>query len=233
MAKPQSITMSIENYPYFRLFHLISPSLPTGAFAYSQGLEWAIDSGLVQSHKDLGDWLSSLLVNSIMELEVPVLRRLYEDYLAGDIDSFHTWCNYLVASRETHELREEERNRGRAMARLVKELDDGITARWLGAAQLSQLAGFALASAHWHIALPQAALGYTYGWLENLVMAAIKLIPLGQTAGHQVIAHLSNECSSAVARGLELQDSDMGGSCPAAAICSCLHETQYTRIFRS
>jgi urease accessory protein len=221
------------NITRIRLFHLISPSLPTGAFAYSQGLEWAIDSGLVQRRQDLRDWLSSLLFNSIMELEVPVFRRLYDDYLTSDLDSFDKWCRFLVACRETREFREEERNRGRAIAKFVKDIDSTIADRWVVAAQPSQLAGFALISAHWKIDLPGAALGYTYSWLENLVMAAIKLIPLGQTSGHQVIADLRDECASAVSRGLELHDADIGGSCPAAAICSCLHETQYTRIFRS
>mgnify|MGYP001825662303 FL=1 len=92
---------------------------------------------------------------------------------------------------------------------------------------------FALACAAWEIPLRDAALGYAWSWLENLLLAAVKLIPLGQTAGQQLLHRLSADLPGAVAQGLTLEDDAIGASTPALAIASSLYETQYTRLFRS
>ena len=78
-----------------------------------------------------------------------------------------------------------------------------------------------------------AALGYTWGWLENLVLATVKIIPLGQTQGQQLLQHLISEVPAAVDETLGLADDKIGASSPALAIASSAHETQYTRLFRS
>ncbi len=216
-----------------RLFQLISPSLPTGSFTYSQGLEWAVEQGWVHDRNSLGQWLASLLFTCYRELEIPLLRRLYTSCEGLDIEQFTSWCDFTLASRETRELREEEKTRGRAMVKLIKELEPEIPEQWLKPTASCQLAGFALLAQRWQIELEEVALGYVWSWLENMVMAAIKIVPLGQTTGQLALIDLGEEAARAVEEGLAMTDEQLGGSCPYLALSSSLHETQYTRLFRS
>lgn len=225
------ITMLTDNK--LRLFQLISPSLPTGSFTYSQGLEWAVEQGWVHDRQSLVKWLSSLLFTCYRELEIPLLQRLYTACANQDVDQFNSWCEFTLASRETKELREEEKTRGRAMVKLIQEFEPELHKGWLEPAASCQLAGFALLSQLWQIELEEAALGYIWSWLENMVMAAIKIVPLGQTTGQLALVNLNNEALQAVEAGLIMTDEQLGGSCPYLALSSSLHETQYTRLFRS
>ncbi len=229
--EPEAITMLTDNK--LRLFQLISPSLPTGSFTYSQGLEWAVEQRWVHDRQSLCQWLSSLLFTCYRELEIPLLQRLYTACAKNDIELFASWCSFTLASRETKELREEEKTRGRAMTKLIKELIKSNDEEWLKHTASCQLAGFALLAQHWQIALEEAAMGYVWSWLENMTMAAIKIVPLGQTTGQRALIDLHNEAVSAVEAGLAMTDGQLGGSCPYLALSSCLHETQYTRLFRS
>lgn len=98
-----------------RLYQLVSPSLPVGAFTYSQGLEWAIEKGWVCSAETLSDWLSAQMTGTLATLELPILRQLQTSLAKGDSDTVKYWCDFMVASRETKELRQEERQRGIAL----------------------------------------------------------------------------------------------------------------------
>ncbi len=216
-----------------RLFQLVSPSLPTGAFTYSQGLEWAVGAGRITDQTTLTQWLESLLFSNFKELEIPLLKRLYDAAQQEDLDEFARWASLAISSRETSELREEEKNRGRAMARLLKELEQDLDGEWQQVIRTCQLAGFALAAAKWQISCKEMLLGYTWGWLENMVMAAVKIVPLGQTTGQQVLAQLSPFAAEMVEQGMLVGDDELAGSCPLLALASGLHETQYTRLFRS
>ena len=233
VTQAMDIIMPTDLLANMRLFQLTSPSLPTGAFTYSQGIEWAVECGWVTDKDSLTDWLCSMLFNSYQELEIPLLKRLYDSANNQDLDDFIYWSNYAVACRETKELRLEEINRGRAMAKILTQLDIPLEKNWLSVVQKCQLAGYALAAAHWKIDQKQASIGYTWSWLENMVMAAVKIVPLGQTAGQQTLAALMETATEVVEAGLTIDDENIGGSCPAFAIGSCLHETQYTRLFRS
>lgn len=216
-----------------RLLHLVSPSLPVGAFTYSQGLEWAVECGWINDSDALRDWVGDLLRSAMTDLDVPVLARLYHAADSRDLEGLAYWSRYLIASRETRELREEEANRGRALASLLPELGVPLTSQQLSLVKGCQLTGFALAAHRWHIPLRMAAQGYVWGWLENIVLAGIKIIPLGQTAGQRLIAELTGEVVACVDSGLVTDDEDIGASCTAQAIASSLHEIQYTRIYRS
>ncbi len=225
--------MGTDQLATMRLFQLISPSLPTGAFTYSQGIEWAVECGWIKDKNSLIEWLESMLFSSFSELEIPLLKRLYFACEDRDIEQFRYWSNYVVACRETKELRNEEINRGRAMAKILQQLEPELDKAWLEIVQKCQVAGFALAAERWNIQLKLAAAGYIWGWLENMVMAAVKIVPLGQTDGQQALSALSIAATDAVEAGMNVEDNNSGGSCPAFAIGSCLHETQYTRLFRS
>jgi len=216
-----------------RLYQLISPTLPVGGFTYSQGLEWAVEERWVHDRESLERWLEGLLTHSIVTLELPILLRLIKAFEGGNALAIIRWCKHLVASRETLELRKEERQRGAALAKLLPSL--GVTApdELKGVIASTQLAGIALAAHHWEIDPQQACGGYTWSWLENNVLAGVKLIPLGQTQGQQILLSIAEKLPMAVEAASQLGDHAIGSSTPALAIASSKHEAQYTRLFRS
>ena len=219
--------------PNLRLFQLISPSLPVGAFTYSQGLEWAIEAGWVTNAKELHDWLLGVLQQSVTSLELPVLIRLYYAFEKEDWDQVTYWSTYLYASRETSELRAEERQRGKALSVLLPSLNIEIPESSESSLHLTQLAGMALAASRWQIPLDQLCSGYLWSWIENSVMAGVKLVPLGQTQGQQLLMTLSEALPELQQQAMQIHDEDVAGCTPALAIASSRHETQYTRLFRS
>ena len=219
--------------PDLRLYQLTSPSLPVGAFTYSQGLEWAIERGWVNTADSLGDWLESVLDHSLVTLELPLLMRLYRAFEQDDAARVAECCQWLLACRETRELRQEERQRGAALATLLPNLGIEIAPVLHQSVCSTPLAGFALAAARWGIAPRDASLGFCWSWLEAGVMAGVKLVPLGQTAGQQLLLRLSQRVPEALERAEVTDDDHIGSSTPALAIASSRHETQYTRLFRS
>lgn len=227
------ITMPETGLPLVRLMHLVSPTLPVGAFTWSQGIEWAVEAGWLRSADDLEAWLSDQLRGPLALLDLPLLVRLQGAVASADRVSFEGWTDRLMAARETAELRAEEAARGRALAELLVAWDLPGATGWRPLLARSQAGGFAFAAVAWAIPPRDAAIGYAWGWLENLVLAAVKIIPLGQTRGQQTLARLSAEIPELAARALVLGDDELGASSPALAIASSFHETQYTRLFRS
>ena len=225
--------MTEQHAHLLRLLHLASPSLPTGAFAYSQGLEWAIAAGWVGDAAGLEAWLADLLGHSLARVDIPLLSRMMAAGREHSESDLARWCDQLLSMRETNELRLEEQNRGRAMASLLEGLKVPLSAEEKTIVSQSQLAGFALAAVRWNIPPPEAALAYAWSWLENQTLAGIKTIPLGQTEGHRILLRMDDAVTAAVCLGLTLEDDAIGAASPALAIAGSLHETQYTRLFRS
>jgi len=219
--------------PLLRLLHLVSPTLPVGAFTYSQGIEWAVEAGWIRDSADLEDWLRDQLSHSLASLDLPLLARMHAAALAGDREAMEEWIEWMLAGRETAELRLEEANRGRALAELIGAWAISGAAEWKPILARSQAAGFAYAAALWKIPARDTLLGYTWGWLENLTLAGIKIVPLGQTAGQQLLGRLIDEIPAYVDAALRLGDEEIGANNPALAIASSRHESQYTRLFRS
>ncbi len=229
--------MQDKTLAQLRLFHLISPSLPVGAFTYSQGMEWAVESGWVDDETSLAAWLGSILHEGLTYLELPVLARLHNAAANAAGEAFAYWSNYVLASRESAELRDEECQRARALNALLQRLPDADNwpelRDWKTALGYTSLAGYALAAHHWHIAPRDLLAGLAWSWLEAAVTAGVKLIPLGQSAGQNILHTLGTQLPEAIQNARELEDDDIGAGLPAQAIASSLHETQYTRLFRS
>ena len=214
-----------------RLFQLISPSLPVGAFTYSQGLELAVEQGWVDSQAAFEGWLDGQLMQSLATLELPLLARMLDAIEAENSAELLTLAQHLLAWRETKELRLEESQRGAALARLLPQLEIELDAEQLQACKLTQLAGIAIAAHQWQIERDKLFAGYLWSWLENAVMAGVKLIPLGQTQGQQTLKAMALRVEEAVASAKQV--TEPGSVTPALAIASSRHETQYTRLFRS
>lgn len=232
ITEPVSIAM-ITDLATLRLLQLVSPSLPVGAFTYSQGIEWCVEAGWVKDAETLQRWLSDLLDTGIAQMELPVLLRMMQAWESDDIASLEHWCELSIASRETFELRMEERNRAVAMFRLLSSLEMPGTEHHESILKSCQAASYSYACVAWDISPHQACLGYVWSWLENLVIAAVKLVPLGQTDGQKVLMKLSSQVSDVIEYARQQSDDEIGTSNPALAIASAQHETQYTRLFRS
>lgn len=211
-----------------RLWQLISPTLPIGAYSYSQALEWVIDSRELRDEHGVREWIAGLLEHGIARLDIPILIRVRHAWAARDAAAVRRWSRDLVAMRETSELRHEDLGMGGALAQLLASLGVELPERTLPFAS-----AFAIASVEWSIPLEDACAGYAWAWCEAQVAAAVKLVPLGHTAGQRVLLALGDRIAAAVAVGIARADDEIGSTLPGFAIASARHETQYTRLFRS
>lgn len=218
---------------HLRLMQLISPSLPVGSFTYSQGVEWAVEAGWIQSADDLQRWLDELLKQAIATTDLPLLARLFDATQDASWEHLRHYADLTLACRETAELRLEERNRGRALLGVLQKLGLEIEKDVSDVLRRCQLAGFAYASAQWQIAKIDMLNGYAWSWLENTCLSGVKIIPLGQSDGQRMLAELAVDVDEAINTALSLTDDDIGAGSPALAIASSRHHYQYTRLFRS
>lgn len=216
-----------------RLLQLVSPTLPTGSFSYSQGLEWAVEAKWVHDAGSLEGWLSDALQRSLARVDIPLLRLLYTACSEKDLAKTQRCCRLLLACRESSEFRAEETQRGKAMAMLLAGLGLLDDEQWKQTISFSQLAGFAFAASRWGIELQAAAIGYVWSWLENQVITGVKIIPLGQTSGQQLLLKLGEGIETIVTAALQLREEEIGAASTALALAGCFHETQYTRLYRS
>jgi len=221
------------NLSLLKLLQLSSPTLPVGAFAYSQGLESAVEIGMVNDTRSLQLWLQDSLELNLQYVDLPIFTRLYTAWENNDYETVLHWNKRLRAQRETRELREEDHHLGLALARLLKDLDVAEAQALHQRNDLCFITLFTLASVKWNIKLEQAAIGFIWSWLENQVAAAIKLVPLGQTDGQRVLSDLLIDAPQIMKDGLAVEEEDIGASLPSMAILSSQHETQYSRLFRS
>ena len=164
-------------------------------------------------------------------LDVPIFSRSYDAHQQQDSRAVEYWNNYLLASRETKELLLEDTQMGASLLRLLKSLDLPITP--LNENQCALVTAFSLAAVHWQIDKTMASQAFLWAWCENQVSIGMKLIPLGQTNGQQILSRLMPMINQSVQQGLLLCDDAIGASCPGMVIASMQHEDQYSRLFRS
>lgn len=216
-----------------RLLQLASPGLPIGMYSYSQGLERAVDDAWISNAADTGKWLDGLMASGMVRIDLPILARLYDAWECVNGDGVDYWSRTLIACRETAELRAEDRQTGQALARLLDALEiEGMQA-WIRKPEATLATVFAFAAVNWNIPKREAAIGYLWSWLENQVLCAVKLVPLGQVAGQRLLADLAGKIPVLVDEALTLADHEIGGSAFGLALASSRHEMQYSRLFRS
>jgi urease accessory protein len=216
-----------------RLLQLASPALPIGAFNFSQGLEFAIEHGGVSSERDAREWIVGVARHSMATLDVPMLLRLHAAWSDRDPRRAHELSAELFASRESMELRAEELHLGQSLARILVEFGIEPAREWLRCEHTTHAAMFALAAADSAVPAADAATAFLWAWAENQVIAAVKLLPLGQTAGQRILEDIRQQIPALVAAALGMPDESLGSATPLAVMTSCWHETQYTRLFRS
>jgi urease accessory protein len=221
--------------PLVRLLQLASPALPIGAYSYSQGLEWAVQANWVHDAASAKQWIGDVLSFVIARGDAPILARLLRT--AGtDWRAFAQWNAWFRASRESAELRAESEQMGRSLLALMSDLGllDTAASEILPTLQPITLpAAFALAVRAFEVPTVPALAAYVWSWLENQVMAAVKLVPLGQVAGQKLLVALGARIPAVVDAALAAADDDISTFGPGLALASASHETQYTRLFRS
>jgi len=229
------------------LLHISSPSLPVGAFAYSQGLEYALDSGWCRNREEVQGWITDNLRFGLGQLDLPIFARLYRAWQdlgqepsavtkgpsADTRQQLNFWNESLLAYRETKELYLEDVQVGSAYAQW--HLGQGAERQvYLDlCSQPTVVAMSSLASVLTHIELPQALLGFSWGWAENQIACASKAMPMGQTDGQRILQGLIPLLAEVCEQALLLDDDQIGTSLLGSALASSLHEQQYSRLFRS
>ncbi|WP_298449068.1 urease accessory UreF family protein [uncultured Marinobacter sp.] len=214
------------------LMQLVSPALPIGAFAWSQGLESAFEMGWVRNEEELGEWLEGVLEDGLTRCELPVLYRLQNCWAKSDSRGLAYWNDWLHASRETAELSDEGTRLGLALLRLLTSLKLEPQADQLPE-EPDYVTVFAWTAYQRGVPVRQSLLGFVWGWLENQLAVACKAMPLGHTAAQRLNEQLRSKLVAAVENALSLPDEHMGPILPGLALGSAQHETQYSRLFRS
>lgn len=216
-----------------RLLHLASPALPIGGFHFSQGLEHAVEVGWVRDEATTLQWIAGLARSAFGTLDLPVLARLHDGWRKADFTLVSRWDALLIAARETAELRAEDRHMGAALLRILLDLKVISTERAAQVPTRSYAAAFACACIHYQIGKSDALQAFAWVWVENQVLAAVKLVPLGQSAAQRILDALVPQLASISNEALTLPDDEIGICSVMQGMASALHESQYTRLFRS
>jgi urease accessory protein len=227
-------TTTITDSALLQLVWLASPALPVGAFSYSEGLETAVDQGRVGDEASASTWLLDQLRLAQARSELAVAAAAWVAWQAHDAPRLRALDAWVLATRESAEFRLQTEQAGRSLADWLRQR--GIDAE--RASTLKTLAPtwpLAWALAAWRSGAPPRAalLAMAFGWAENMVQAAVKAVPLGQSAGQRLLGALAEAIPAAVDEALALDDESRQAFAPMLAIVSARHETQYSRLFRS
>ena len=228
-SAPQALPAS----SLLQLMWLASPALPIGGFSYSEGLEAGIESSRI-APDSIANWLQDQLHISLARGDIAALCKAIPSIRRGDTQQVQELNAWVLQTRETHEFRLQTEQMGRSLIEWLKVQSPEINSSdWLNDQVPSYPMAFALAAARTQASTRDIALAFTFGWAENMVQAAIKAVPLGQTAGQRILQQLAAEIPAAVEVALRLPDSQRQAFTPMLAILSAQHEVQYSRLFRS
>ena len=228
-SAPQALPAS----SLLQLMWLASPALPIGGFSYSEGLEAGIESARI-APDSIADWLQDQLHISLARGDLAALCKAVGAIRRSDPQQVQELNAWVLASRETHEFRLQTEQMGRSLIEWLKVQSPAINAGdWLGNQVPTYPIAFALAATRTQASPRDIALTFTFGWAENMVQAAIKAVPLGQTAGQRILQQLAAEIPAAVDTALQLANNERQAFTPMLAILSAQHEVQYSRLFRS
>ena len=225
-----------------RLLQLASPTLPVGTYNYSEGLEYLVEKGAITTSEHLESWLKQELAFGVIRLETAIMIRAFNCLIEEDLSKLNYWNSWLSASRESSELREQSWQMGNALLGLLENISVTNQGNNLVTWQQVREAidspynygiAFGLGAAYWQIKIEDAILGYLQSWATNLISAGVKLVPLGQTSGQQILFRLELQISATTQEVMNLKDEDLSNCGWGLGLASMAHEVQYTRLFRS
>lgn len=230
-------TPALSAHSLLQLMWLASPALPIGGFSYSEGLEAAIEAGLVHDEASAADWLVHQLHLTQSRSDMAVIAQAIPAWRAGNAARVQSLNDWVLATRETSELRLQSEQMGQSLVVWLRNQHSGLavvdTLGALSGRTPTYPLAFALAASLTAASEQDCLLSYAFGWAENMVQAAIKAVPLGQSAGQRILARLASEIPHAVEAATLLPDNARVAFSPMLAILSARHEHQYSRIFRS
>jgi urease accessory protein len=226
-----------------QLIWLASPALPVGGFSYSEGLEAAVEHALIHDENSAKLWLVDHLHLTLARADLAVVAQAIPAWRGGNLARIAELNAWVLQTRETAELRQQTEQMGRSFVEWLRtvhpELVEGLAAPWASASSartessLTYPLAFALAASAGASPVRDGLLAFAFGWAENMTQAAIKSVPLGQSAGQRILAALAAEIPGAVDEAIALPDDGRQAFSPMLAILSARHETQYSRLFRS
>ena len=232
LAQP---TEALSASSLIQLIWLASPALPVGGFSYSEGLEAAVDRGEVTTESAAANWLDDQLQLTLARGDLAVIAQAIPAWRRDQQARIRQLNDWVLHTRETSELRAQTEQMGRSLLAWLGNHDGANPANLQACANLPPTypVAYALAASQTGAGVRDCLLAYAFGWAENMVQAALKSVPLGQSSGQRILARLSQRIPDAVKWALQLKDDERQAFSPLLAILSSQHETQYSRLFRS
>ncbi|MAL79005.1 MAG: urease accessory protein UreF [Sneathiella sp.] len=229
--------MTMNNNALFHLLSWMSPSFPVGAYTYSHGIEYAVEAGLITRRDDLVPWIADILEFGGGRSDAILLAAAYRATKKMDMAALKDIAEIGHANAPTKEIALETTQQGRAFISVMMDISEEarslekLKAYWSGPVIHPVAVG--IAAADHDIPLSQTIAAYLHGFVSNLVSAAVRLVPLGQTDGQRAIAALAGEVARLTNEAENSTVEGLGSATLMVDWCSALHETQYTRLFRS
>ena len=223
--------------PLYRLLAWLSPAYPIGAFSYSHGVETAVEEGFIRDRASLVAWLESVLLQGTGAVDGALFAAAWRAAASEDWPAFDAVAERAAAWRGTMEMALESRQQGGSFLSITRTAwphPSLVAAHERLGGDLALPVAVALAAAAHGIALEQALAGYLHAFTANLISAALRTVPLGQTDGQLALAALERAVNAAAQAAMIVTSLDeVGTATPLLDWCSLRHETQYTRLFRS
>ena len=216
----------------YRLLSWLSPSYPVGAFSYSHGLEYAVETSEVSDTKTLAAWLTTVLLSGTGRVDGVLFRKAHRAVVSQDWEDLQEIAELGNAFQPTSEFALESRAQGAAFVRATRSAWPSAALDRLDEDTVYPVAVAVACAAH-GISAEDGLHGYFHAFMSNLVSAAVRLIPLGQTDGQKAIASLETTVAEAAEQAMTIPLDDIGSVAPLIDLASMRHETQYTRLFRS
>jgi urease accessory protein len=229
------MTTEVPGASFLQLMWLASPALPIGGFSYSECLEAAVDQTLVTTENEAKVWLLDQLDMSLARSELALVAQAIPAWRSDDVPRIVALNTWVLQTRESSELRAQSEQMGRSLLDWLRNHTTASSEQigLLASLQPTYPMAFALAASATGAPARDCLLAFAFGWAENMVQAAIKSVPLGQSAGQRILSTLTAAILAAVDRALATNDSSRQAFSPMLAILSAQHEIQYSRLFRS
>ena len=218
-----------------QLMWLASPALPIGGFSYSECLEAAVDTARAATESEASVWLVDQLHMTLARSELPAVAQAIAAWRTDDQPRIAELNAWVLQTRESAELRAQTEQMGKSLLEWLKNHTTATPAQiaLLAAQEPTYPIAFALAASATQAPVRECLLAFAFGWAENMMQAAIKAVPLGQSAGQRILSALTAEIPSAVDYASGVSDDTRQAFSPMLAILSSQHEVQYSRLFRS
>ena len=227
---------SLNGTSMMNMLRLSSQSLPTGAFSYSQGMEWLVDTKRIQDEETVHQWIASILYGPYANYELPILRTMLEAWKNSDHQILAELNQDYLITRETSEIQKETLQMGYALKGVIHEMSIISSHSTEFLMQLEYVTfplGFSFCSFITDLSVEEMLTSHVWSFIENQILVAIKVVPLGQNAGQRLLNRLIPVGEESIRQSMTLSPDDWSNFSPLQAIASAKHETQYSRLFRS